>query len=249
MAAMRHLRVLGSCGAWPEAGRAAAGFLVEWDGFRIVLDLGYATLPRLLAHCPADQVDAVVITHGHADHCVDAHALYRARAYGNGQLPRIPLFCIEGVIERLAAFDPRANLHQVFDVYELPWPQRAGPFSLMGVELPHHVPNVGVRLEAAGTTLAYTGDTGPDPAIADLGAGADLFVVEATGQGAPSADKPRLDLTAAEAGAWAARAGARRLMLTHFWPGSDRAVSLAEAAAAFPGEVLTAEEDLVVPLG
>ena len=79
---MRSLRVLGGCGGWPEAGRAASGFLVEWDGFRIVLDLGYATFPRLITHCPADQVDAVVLTHGHADHCVDAHALYRARAYG-----------------------------------------------------------------------------------------------------------------------------------------------------------------------
>ena len=104
---MRHLRVLGSCGAWPEAGRAASGFLVEWDGFRIVLDLGYATLPRLLEHCPADQVDAVVITHGHADHCVDVDALYRARACGPVRLEKIPLFCIDGVVERLAAFDPR----------------------------------------------------------------------------------------------------------------------------------------------
>jgi ribonuclease BN (tRNA processing enzyme) len=245
----RNLRVIGGCGAWPEAGRAASGFLVEWDGFKIVLDLGYATFPRLITHCPADQVDAVVITHAHADHCVDAHALYRARAYAGRKLPKIPLFCIEGVVERLAAFDPDADLHQVYDVCELPWPQRAQPFRIEGFELPHHVLNAGVRLEAPGMTLAYTGDTGPCDALADLGAGADLFIVEATGQGAPPPGQPRLSLTATEAGQWAARAGARRLMLTHFWPGSDRAVSAAEAAAAFGGEVLTAEEDLLVPLG
>jgi ribonuclease BN (tRNA processing enzyme) len=246
---MRHLRVLGGCGVWPEAGRAASGFLVVWDGFRIVLDLGYATFPRLITHCRADQVDAVVLTHGHADHCVDAHALYRARAYGGTRLPKVPLFCIEGVVERLAAFDPRADLHEVFDVFELPWPQRAGPFGIKGLELPHHVPNAGVRLATPGLTLAYTGDTGPDSALDELGAGADLFIVAATGQGPPRSAGRRLDLTAGEAGAWAASAGARRLMLTHFWPGSDRAVSVAEAAAAFPGEVLTAEENLLVPLG
>ncbi len=249
MAVMRNLRVLGSCGAWPEAGRAASGFLVEWDGFKIVLDLGYATFPRLITHCPAGEVDAVVLTHAHADHCVDAHALYRARAYGGAKLPKIPLLCIEGVTDRLAAFDPRADLHQVFDVCELPWPQRVGPLRISGIELPHHVPNAGVRLEAPGVTLAYTGDTGPDPAIADLGANADLFIVEATGQGPPPAERPQLNLTAGQAGEWAARAGARRLMLTHFWPGSDRAVSAAEAARAFPGEVIVAEEDLLVPLG
>jgi len=249
MQSTRNLRVLGGCGGWPEAGRAASGFLIDWDGFKIVLDLGYATFPRLITYCPASQVDAVVLTHAHADHCVDAHALYRARAYGGEKLPKIPLFCIEGVVERLAAFDPRADLHAVYDVCELPWPQRAGPFRITGFELPHHVPNAAVRLEAPGATLAYTGDTGPDPAIADLGAGADLFIAEATAQGTPRSGGPQLHLTAGQAGAWAARAGARRLMLTHFWPGSDRAVSVAEAGAAFPGEILTAEDDLLVPLG
>jgi len=48
-AVARRVTVLGSCGAWPEAGRAASGFLLEYDGFRLILDLGYATLPRLLA--------------------------------------------------------------------------------------------------------------------------------------------------------------------------------------------------------
>jgi ribonuclease BN (tRNA processing enzyme) len=48
---MRQVTVLGSCGAFPEPGRACSGFAVDWDGYRLVLDLGYATLPRLLAHC------------------------------------------------------------------------------------------------------------------------------------------------------------------------------------------------------
>jgi ribonuclease BN (tRNA processing enzyme) len=55
-------------------------------------------------------------------------------------------------------------------------------------------------------------------------------------------------MTAAEAGEWAAKARARRLLLTHFWPGSDRAVSVAEAAARFGGEILAAEEGLAVEL-
>jgi ribonuclease BN (tRNA processing enzyme) len=45
-----RLTVLGGCGAWPEAGQACSGFLVEHDGFRLVVDLGYATMPRLLEH-------------------------------------------------------------------------------------------------------------------------------------------------------------------------------------------------------
>jgi ribonuclease BN (tRNA processing enzyme) len=72
--------VLGGCGAWPEAGQACSGFLVEYDGFQLVLDLGYATMPRLLEHIAADRVDAVIVSHGHPDHCADLNPLLRARA-------------------------------------------------------------------------------------------------------------------------------------------------------------------------
>ena len=78
LAGMR-LTVLGGCGAWPDAGQACSGYLVEHDGFRLLLDLGYATVPRLLERVPADQVDAVFISHRHPDHCADLNPLLRAR--------------------------------------------------------------------------------------------------------------------------------------------------------------------------
>jgi ribonuclease BN (tRNA processing enzyme) len=74
-----RLTVLGGCGAWPEAGQACSGYLVEYDGFRPLVDLGYATVPRLLERVTADEVDAVFISHGHPDHCADL-PLPRARA-------------------------------------------------------------------------------------------------------------------------------------------------------------------------
>ena len=60
-----RLTVLGGCGTWPEAGQACSGFLVEHDGFRLLMDAGYATVPRLLQHISADELDAVFISHGH----------------------------------------------------------------------------------------------------------------------------------------------------------------------------------------
>ncbi|WP_309113250.1 MBL fold metallo-hydrolase [Saccharothrix sp.] len=244
---MRGVRVLGGCGAYPEPGRACSGFLVEWDGFRLVLDMGYATLPRLLRHCPDGAVDAVVITHEHPDHCVDLHGLFRLRHYGPAT-GKVPLYCPPGVPARLTTLEPDVDLTEVFDVHELPGHYRVGPFELTGVPLPHYVPNAGVRLEADGTVLAYTGDTGPDPALADLGRNADLYIVEATDRVGETERPCRNLLTSTEAGNWATRAGARRLMLTHFWPGNDRAAAVAAARAEFAGEVLTAEEELFVPL-
>lgn len=201
------LSVLGTCGAWPEAGRAASGLLVEADGFRVVLDLGYGTLPRLLAHCAADEVDAVVITHGHPDHCADLSALGRALTFGGsraggsrargGRAGRTPLYCPDGVLERVQAMEPSEDLREVFDPHPLPGNHEVGPFRLDGLLLPHHVPHAGVRLTASGLVLAYSGDAGPDRRLGELAAGADLFVAGGTLQGA---DRNPYLLSATEAG-------------------------------------------------
>jgi ribonuclease BN (tRNA processing enzyme) len=216
------------------------------NGFRVVLDLGYATLPRLLEHCPDGGVDAVIVTHAHPDHCVDVSGLARVRHHTGGESPKMPLYCASGVLDVLAKLEPRPHPSTIFDVHDLDGIYRLGPFQLETHQLPHFVPSFGVRLSAPGVTVAYTGDSGPSPALAELGRGADLLISDATFQGPPPDTEPRYLMTAAEAGAWAARAGAKRLLLTHFWPGSDRAVSVREANEVFDGEVIAAEEGLVV---
>jgi ribonuclease BN (tRNA processing enzyme) len=265
---MSRLTVLGSCGAWPEPGRACAGFLLAHNGFRVVLDLGYGAASRLFAHCVdglGDGLenglpDAVVVTHEHPDHCADVSALGRAWHYTvqatapeGSPPPRLPLHCTPGTIRRLAAMEPRPHPTALFAVHDLAEPAGAeptniGPFGLTSYPLPHHQPNFGVRLSAPGLTVAYTGDTGPSPALAELGRDADLFICDATLRTPPPEGAPRYLMTAAEAGHWAAEAGARRLMLTHFWPGTDRTAAAEEARARFGGEVLVAEEDLTVEL-
>jgi ribonuclease BN (tRNA processing enzyme) len=256
-----RLVVLGSCGAWPEPGRACSGFVLEHGGSRIVLDLGYGTLPRLLAllgSSAADGIDAVIVTHAHPDHMVDLHGLLRARWFGQRSAPPIPLHAPEPVLARLISLedDGADVVRRAFDWHPLPAPpQQIGPLRLESTPLPHYLPNSGVRLSAPGLTVAYTGDTGPDPRLAELGRGADLYIVDATDRwqrpGAPAAPAggPTLNLTAREAGEAAAAAGARRLLLTHFWPDNDRQAARAAAEAAFGGEVLIAEEDLEVQLG
>jgi ribonuclease BN (tRNA processing enzyme) len=85
--------------------------------------------------------------------------------------------------------------------------------------------------------------------LAELGRHSDLFIIEATDRDGEIQRPARNLMTSAEAGRWGRRAGARRLMLTHFWPGNDRAASTAAASAEFDGDVLTAEEGLTVGLG
>jgi glyoxylase-like metal-dependent hydrolase (beta-lactamase superfamily II) len=166
-----RITTLGGCGGWPEAGRACSGFVIEHDGFRLVLDLGHGTLPRLLellGSSVADGLDAIVITHEHADHMVDLHGLFRARWFGKGDGRRIALYAPESVLSKVIALeDPNAaeDLRTVFDWYPLPAASyKVGPFTLESVALPHQVLTAGVRLTALGLTIAYTGDSGPDPA-------------------------------------------------------------------------------------
>ncbi|UNI16597.1 hypothetical protein JDV02_003023 [Purpureocillium takamizusanense] len=147
---------------------------------------------------------------------------------------------------------------------------------LTGLLLPHWVPNIGVRLallpddgdappgqahqqdDTSGGTgnsstsdsraiLAYTGDTGPSPLLAELGRDARVFIVDATDRPG-EADRPpteRFLMTASEAGRCAAEARAGMLLLTHFWPGNDSAAAVLRARTGFGGEVLAAEPGMV----
>ncbi|MDF8266516.1 MBL fold metallo-hydrolase [Luteipulveratus flavus] len=245
---MRRLVVLGASGGWAPAGQASSGFLLEWDGVRIVLDLGYATLPQLLARVPDGDVDAVLVTHEHPDHCIDLHGLFRLRHYGHPGAPRLPLYCPDGVLDRLAGIEPDVDLAAVFEHRPLPGEYDLGPLHLTALPLPHFVPTVGLRLVTEGLVLAYATDTGPDDALLDLGEGADPFVLDATDRPGETERPDRNLLTAAEAGTWAQRAGARSLMLTHLWPGTDPAASVDAARASFAGPVRVAARGLEVDL-
>ncbi len=246
---MRQVVVLGASGGRPTAGQACSGFLVEWDGARIVLDLGYGTLPQLLRHAPDGGVDAVVVTHEHPDHCVDLHGLFRVRHYRRPAAPRLPLYAPAGVLERLAGLEPDVDLADVFEHRPLPGTYDVGPFTLDASALPHFVPNVGVRLAAEGGVLAYATDTGPHETLAALGRAADLYILDATDRPGETERAERNLLTAVEAGEWAQRAGARRLVLTHLWPGTDPDLSVRRARRAFTGPTQVATQGLVVELG
>jgi ribonuclease BN (tRNA processing enzyme) len=232
-----RVTVLGGGGVWPEVGRACGGFLVEHDGFRLLVDPGFGVVAELLRGMGAGDVDAVYVTHGHPDHCADLNPLLRARAMSADPSAEpaaaLPVYAPPGAVDAVLALDRAGML--AFELRELRDRFAIGPFGVRTWLLPHSVTNAGVRLEAGGRTVAYTGDCGPDPAVVALARDADLFVAEATFVDQVPAGARGVLSSARLAARQCAEAGAGRLLLTHLHPGTDPAASLAVAGEEYGG--------------
>jgi len=241
------LRVLGSCGAWPEPGLACSSYLVETDTYRVVLDLGFGAFSRLAEYVGdvARDIDALVLTHAHPDHIADVHALYRALKYGSRPVRSRPrLLANLEVVKTLEAVDPDDRaLRETFSYGVLPGTHQVGPWTVSAVATPHYVDNCSVRLDGPSASFVYTGDCGPSRDLDTLSIGCDLLLCEATDVGQQHAiSGDGMLMTGADAGRLAASSGVGRLVLTHFWPGNERERTRADAAGLFDGPIDIADE-------
>jgi ribonuclease BN (tRNA processing enzyme) len=247
-----ELRVLGGCGAWPAAGQACSGYLLEHDGFRLLIDPGYAVLPRLLRVMDAAEVDAVLVSHRHPDHCADLNPLLRARALRDDVAPApvLPVFALPGSLDAVLALDRPGLLDGAIELhpFEAGESFAIGPLAVDSRPLPHSVPNAGVRLTSGGRSLVYTGDAAPDPALVELARDADVLLAEASFVDEVPDDGPTLS-SARAAGRQATEAGVGKLVLTHLLPGTDRRKSTAAARAEFGRPIRVARLGLRVPIG
>jgi ribonuclease BN (tRNA processing enzyme) len=239
--------VIGCSGSFPGPDSPASCYLVQADGYSLLLDLGSGALGALQRHHSLYDIDAVCLSHLHADHCLDLCGYWVARRYcPHGPQPKIPVYGPEGTAERMArAYDlePEPGMREAFDFQPLRCgPREIGPFTVTTAPMSHPVDAYGFRVEYDGQVVAYSGDTGASETLVDLARGADLFLCEASFLDRP--DLPAdLHLTAREAGEHATRAGVDRLVLTHLVPWNDRDRSLAEAeASGFTGDIELARQ-------
>lgn len=243
-----RLTILGCSGTYPTPGRPTSGYLVEFEGARIWLDAGTGTFAALQTVTDLNLIDAVIISHVHADHCVDLLGFYYALRYGARPRLGIPAYVPEGLLERLEGFLGSPDIGETFDFRVL---SEDGTARIGGIEVhvaltDHPVPTLAARLEAGGRVLAYSADTGAGGEWSRLAGGADLFLCEATYQGPSETKVYPHHLTAEEAGGLARRAAAESLMLTHIWPTLDPARSLVEAEATYDRPVRLAVPGMVV---
>lgn len=244
------LTVLGGCGAWPKADQACSGFLIEQGGFRLLIDPGYSTFPALLRYVEARDIDAVFVSHGHPDHCVDLNPLLRARALTDDPPEPLPVYAPMGALDAVLALDRPGMLDSAVTVHglELGDSFEAGPFQGSTWSLPHSMPNAGLRLTDGERVLAYTGDTGPSTDLLEMAAGADVYIAEASYAGIVPTDSSQHLSSASQAGEVAARAGVSRLMLTHLFFDTSPAAAYHAAQEQYAGPIDIAEPGVVVQL-
>ena len=241
-----RLTVVGCSGSFPGPDSAASCYLLEapYEGrtFRLVLDLGNGAFGALQRCVDPYSVDAVGLSHLHADHCLDMCSYYVARRYHpDGPRPPMPVYGPFGTADRLAVayglpLAPGMRDDFRFHAWATKEARTIGPFTVATAPACHPVEAYLLRLEHEGRSLVYTGDTGPTEELAELARGADLLLSEATFRSAES-PPPDLHLTGREAGEYAERAGVSRLVVTHVPPWYDPAEMVAEARSAYAGPV------------
>jgi ribonuclease BN (tRNA processing enzyme) len=247
-----RLTVIGYSGSFPGPDSPGSCYLVEAEGFRLLLDLGNGSLGALQRFCPLDAVDAVCLSHLHADHCLDLCSYTVARLYApGGARPPIPVYGPAGTAERMTraySLEPGPEVRTAFNFETLaPGHHQIGPFGVTARRVNHPVETYGLRLEHAGRSLVYSADTGESPALTELARGCDLLLCEASFLEEPGLPKG-VHLTGRQAGEHAARAGVDRVVLTHLVPWHDPARSLDEAAHAFSGPITLASTGLVLDI-
>jgi ribonuclease BN (tRNA processing enzyme) len=244
-----QLTVLGCSGSAPGPDLPTSGYLVEAGGVRIVLELGSGVFGALMRHCDPFDLDAVLLSHLHLDHCADFSSLtvYRRE---HPEPPydvterRLPVFAPSHAPSRLAAAHAadraslaRTDLSETFDFVPLaPGKHAVGPVEVEVAAMRHICEAYGFRISYGGVSLVFSGDTVPCPDLVRLAEGADLLLADSAWR-TQAGRANYLHMSGREAGEVAAAAGVRRLVLTHVLPWSDREGVLADATEAFSGPV------------
>ncbi|MBL0171292.1 MAG: ribonuclease Z [Gemmatimonadaceae bacterium] len=245
-----RLTTIGTGTAAPHPTRAAPAHLVNAGSVSLLLDCGAGAAHRMAAlGLNWSAITHVALTHFHPDHVSDVVMLVMGWRWG--QLPaRSEPVTIYGPVGTGALLESLAAIYGAWllapgfpltirevardEVIRLP-----DGVQLTAFPVPHTAESMAYSVTQDGKRLVYTGDTGYDEALADWSAGCDVLLTECS---LPDGMAIREHLTPRQAGAIAARAHAKRLVLTHFYQPVETVDIIAEVAEHYAGPVVLATD-------
>lgn len=248
------LTILGCWAPYPRAGGACSGYLIREGGVSILLEAGSGSLSKLMNHMDFRSLDAVIVTHLHHDHYLDLfllrHAVEGARRDGSRDKP-LELYIPSEPAEDFEVLAGYSKAFDVISIETLPWEKSQGIARAHGmvfgdlrfrfIPAPHSLPAYSVAIHGE-RKLVFSGDTAWNKELITLAAGADLLLCEASGLDRDADYLKESHLTARQAGELAREAGARKLMITHFWPEYEPMELAKLADEVFKGQVAIARE-------
>ena len=256
-----RITVLGKSPSWQDIDGACSGYLIEDGDTALLLDCGNGVFSKLRRFIDYVDVDAVVLSHLHADHFLDLVPFSYALTYAPRQQP-VPVHRWNGTddpahpvlhaptgardtFRRICgAWGPEDLIEGAFDLreYDVSQTIAVGGMRLRFAEVPHYTRTHAIEVSANGSgRFVFGADTRPTDDLVAFAKGTDLLMVEAT-LPRPERQGPRGHLTPQEAGEHGRRAEAQRLVITHFSDELDSEWARAEAERGFGGPVEVAHE-------
>ena len=245
-----HITFLGTGTGLPVAARAASGLLASIGDAQLLFDSGSGTIGRLLSlGVDPTQLDYLYYTHPHSDHTADLIPLLQAMDLSHRTrdlhltAPSAFWPFLDGLLDLQPWAAPSTYRLCRHTAETDPF---AGPGWAISAAPTHHMPGShGYRLEAEGKTVVLSGDAAECAELVSLARGADLLVLECS---FPDELAKPDHLTPSQAARIAAEAGAKHLVLTHFYPSCREPLVRAQAARIFTGPLTLARDGLTLSL-
>lgn len=240
-----QLTVLGCWAPYQAPDQACSSYLLEASGKRILIDLGNGAFGKLQKLCDFSSLDGVFISHLHPDHCADLsclrHAVLGAKRQGKDfSLPLYTPCEPDDKFQVLANYEDAFELHLVETEFRCKVDIAGINCEIFRTE--HTIPTYSLGVFDQGKKFVYTSDTGWTESLVEFSENADILLCEASLLEQESHLTNNSHLTARQAGSLAQKAGVKKLVLTHFWPGYQVDRLLAEGTQEFEGDVELAEE-------
>ncbi|WP_066068390.1 MBL fold metallo-hydrolase [Neobacillus soli] len=236
------LTIIGFWGGYPKQNAASSGYLLEHEGFQLLIDCGSGVLAKLQNIIQPEDLDAVLISHYHPDYIADIGVLQHARliqGFLGKEFPALPLYGHQFDESEFGKLTYKKitkgiayNLNEVLTV---------GPFQVSFLKTDHPVPCYAMRIEAGGKVLVYTADSSFKDEFIEFSRNADVLLCECNFYGHQNG-KSAGHMNSIDAGKFAHRAAVKQLILTHLPHYGNLSDLIAEASREFTGIIKLADE-------